>query len=66
VRAGQARLFRGGQLVADARIESLRRFKDDVREVATGFECGIGLAGVDDIAEGDIIECYQMTAEAPA
>ncbi|MEO8510110.1 MAG: translation initiation factor IF-2 [Chloroflexota bacterium] len=66
IRAGQARLFRGGQLVADARIESLRRFKDDVREVATGFECGIGLAGVDDIAEGDIIECYQMTAEQPA
>jgi translation initiation factor IF-2 len=52
--------------VADARIESLRRFKDDVREVTTGFECGIGLAGVDDIAEGDIIECYQMTAEQPA
>lgn len=66
VRAGQARLFRAGQLVADARIESLRRFKDDVREVATGFECGIGLAGVDDIAEGDVIECYQMTSEQPA
>jgi translation initiation factor IF-2 len=65
IRSGHARLFRGGQLVADARIESLRRFKDDVREVATGFECGIGLAGVDDIAEGDIIECYQMTAEQP-
>jgi translation initiation factor IF-2 len=66
IRSGHARLFRGGRLVADARIESLRRFKDDVREVTTGFECGIGLAGVDDIAEGDIIECYQMTAEQPA
>ncbi|HEX2142207.1 MAG TPA: translation initiation factor IF-2, partial [Candidatus Limnocylindria bacterium] len=62
VRGGQARLFRGGKQIAESRIESLRRFKDDVREVATGFECGIGLA-IDDIAEGDVIECYQMVAE---
>ena len=62
VRGGQARLFRGGTLVADARITSLKRFKDDVREVATGFECGIGL-DADDIAEGDVIECYQMVTE---
>jgi len=65
VRGGQARLFRGGTLVADTRITSLRRFKDDVREVATGFECGIGLEA-DDIAEGDVIECYQMVSESPA
>ena len=63
VRGGQARLFRSGQLIADTRITSLKRFKDDVREVATGFECGIGL-DADDIAEGDIIECYQMVTEA--
>jgi translation initiation factor IF-2 len=62
VRGGQARLFRGDELVADTRITSLKRFKDDVREVAAGFECGIGL-DADDIAEGDIIECYQMVAE---
>jgi translation initiation factor IF-2 len=62
VRGGQARLFRGDDLVADTRITSLKRFKDDVREVAAGFECGIGL-DADDIAEGDIIECYQMVAE---
>ena len=62
VRGGQARLFRGGELLADTRITSLKRFKDDVREVATGFECGIGL-DVDEIAEGDVIECYQMVAE---
>ena len=63
VRGGQARLFRAGELLADTRITSLKRFKDDVREVATGFECGIGL-DADDIAEGDIIECYQMVTEA--
>ena len=63
VRGGQARLFRAGQLLADTRITSLKRFKDDVREVATGFECGIGL-DADDIAEGDVIECYQMVTEA--
>ena len=62
VRGGQARLLRAGQLLVDTRITSLKRFKDDVREVATGFECGIGL-DADDIAEGDVIECYQMVTE---
>jgi translation initiation factor IF-2 len=62
VRGAQARLFRGEALVVDTRITSLKRFKDDVREVATGFECGIGL-DADDIAEGDVIECYQMVSE---
>jgi translation initiation factor IF-2 len=55
---GGARIWRGGRIVATDRIESLRRFRDDVREVATGFECGIGLANVTDLAEGDIIECF--------
>ncbi len=62
VRGGQARILRGSELMTDTRITSLKRFKDDVREVATGFECGIGL-DFDDIAEGDTIECYQMVAE---
>jgi translation initiation factor IF-2 len=62
IRGGQVRLFRGGTLVVETRITSLRRFKDDVREVAAGFECGIGL-DADDIAEGDIIECFQMVSE---
>ena len=66
VRGGGARLFRGGKVVEESRIESLRRFKDDVREVATGFECGIGLAGSPEISEGDVIECFQMVAEQPA
>jgi translation initiation factor IF-2 len=57
---GGARVFRGGKRepVAVDRIESLRRFRDDVREVTTGLECGIGLAGFNDLEEGDIIECF--------
>jgi translation initiation factor IF-2 len=55
---GGARVWRAGAVVATDRIESLRRFRDDVREVATGFECGIGLASVNDLVEGDIIECF--------
>ena len=62
VRGTLARLFRGDTLVVDTRITSLKRFKDDVREVAAGYECGIGL-DAEDIAEGDVIECYQMVAE---
>ena len=53
---GGARVYRGGKLIATDRIESLRRFRDDVREVATGYECGIGLADFNDLEEGDIIE----------
>jgi translation initiation factor IF-2 len=67
IRSG-ARIWRGGKIVATDRIESLRRFRDDVREVATGFECGIGLAGFHDILEGDIIECFssQTISRAPS
>jgi translation initiation factor IF-2 len=55
---GGARIWRGGRIIATDRIDSLRRFRDDVREVATSFECGIGLAGFHDLQEGDIIECF--------
>ena len=58
VRNSGARLWRGGKVIATDRIDSLRRFKDDVREVQTGFECGIGLADTTDIVEGDVIECF--------
>jgi translation initiation factor IF-2 len=66
VRAGHARVWRGGKIIATDRIESLRRLKDDVREVATNFECGISLAGTNDLVEGDIIECFtqQMVSRA--
>ncbi len=55
---GGARVWRGGRVVATDRIESLRRFRDDVREVQQNYECGIGLAGFNDLEEGDIIECF--------
>jgi translation initiation factor IF-2 len=55
---GGARVYRGGKLIATDRIESLRRFRDDVREVATGYECGIGLDEFNEAEEGDIIECF--------
>jgi translation initiation factor IF-2 len=55
---GGARVWRSGKVVATDRIESLRRFRDDVREVATNYECGIGLANYHDLVEGDIIECF--------
>ncbi len=58
-RNAKARLKRGNAIVHDnVAVSSLRRFQDDVREVRTGFECGIGLDGVSDFEEGDIIEFY--------
>jgi translation initiation factor IF-2 len=66
VRAASYRLLRAGNVEAEGRIESLKRFKDDVREVATGFECGIGLSGSPEIEEGDVVECFQMVSEQPA
>ncbi len=55
---GGARVWRGGKIVATDKIDLLRRFRDDVREVAQNLECGIGLAGYQDLQEGDIIECF--------
>ena len=61
-RAGetQARLLRDNVVVHEGKISSLRRFKDDVSEVKTGFECGIGLANYNDIKVGDMIEVFSM------
>ena len=59
-RGALARLVRDGAIVWSGRIGSLRRFKDDVREVAEGFECGIGLEGFQDVHEGDVIESYEV------
>jgi translation initiation factor IF-2 len=64
VRNGGARVWRGGKVVETDRIESLRRFRDDVREVAQNYECGIGLAGFNDLVEGDIIECFTQQARS--
>jgi translation initiation factor IF-2 len=57
---GGARVYRGGRVITTDRIDSLRRFRDDVREVAAGFECGIGLAAFHEFEEGDIIECFSQ------
>jgi translation initiation factor IF-2 len=57
-RGHQARLYREGSVVHEGRIGSLKRFKEDVREVATGFECGIGLENYDAVQVGDIIETF--------
>ena len=58
-RGAQARLVRDGTVVYDGRIATLRRFKDDVREVQAGFECGITLENFMDVKEGDVIEVYE-------
>ena len=60
LRGARARLLRDGVVVYDGTVGSLRRFKEDVRQVAAGFECGIGLAGFNDIKEGDLIEVYEV------
>jgi translation initiation factor IF-2 len=54
------RLYRNDKLVHEGKIASLKRLKDDAREVASGFECGLGLAGYDDIHVGDVIESFQV------
>jgi translation initiation factor IF-2 len=59
-RGSRVRLLRDGVVVYDGTIGSLRRFKDDVRSVATGFECGIGLDNFRDVKEGDVIEAYEV------
>jgi translation initiation factor IF-2 len=60
VRNARARVVRDGVIVYDGRIGSLRRFKEDVREVAEGFECGIGVERFNDVKEGDVIEAYEV------
>ncbi|RKJ41669.1 translation initiation factor IF-2 [Acutalibacter sp. 1XD8-33] len=59
-RSAQVRVVRDGIIVADDKIASLRRFKDDVREVADGYDCGITLEKFSDIKQGDILEAYEM------
>ncbi|RZV47491.1 MAG: translation initiation factor IF-2 [Acidimicrobiia bacterium] len=59
-RGARIRLVRDGVVVYDGRVASLRRFKDDARSVAAGFECGIGLENFRDIKEGDVLESYQL------
>jgi translation initiation factor IF-2 len=59
----RVRVHRGKQLVYDGRLHSLRRVKDDVKEVNSGYECGVGIDNFSDWAEGDIIEAFKMVAQ---
>jgi len=58
-RGAQVRVLREGAVVADTSISQLKRFKDDVREVEEGFECGILLENFNDVKEGDVLEVYE-------
>jgi translation initiation factor IF-2 len=60
VRGARARLLRDSIVVHDGRVGSLKRFKEDAREVAGGYECGIGLEAYQDVKVGDVIEAYEM------
>lgn len=60
VRNAEVRLVRDGIVIHEGKISSLKRFKDDAKEVSTGFECGIGIENYNDIKEGDVIECFHM------
>ena len=59
-RNAQIRVVRDGIVIAEDSISSLKRFKDDVKEVASGYECGIGLNKFNDVKEGDIFEAFIM------
>ncbi len=57
-------MLRDNVVIHTGKVGSLRRFKDDVAEVKQGYECGIGIAGYNDIKEGDVIEFFEMVAVA--
>ena len=59
-RNASIRLLRDGIIVHTGKLSSLKRFKDDVKEVATGYECGIGIENYSNIKEGDIIEAFEQ------
>ena len=63
VRNCKVRIKRGKEVVFEASLDSLKRMKDDVKEVATGFECGVGLTKFNDWQEGDIIEAFRMVTK---
>ena len=67
IKAGEkVRLLRNGAIVYEGSLESLKRFKDDVKEVRQGYECGLRIAGYNDVKEGDIVEGYEMVAKEEA
>jgi translation initiation factor IF-2 len=64
-RGKNTRILRDGVIIFDGQMSSLKRYKDDVREVNEGYECGIGIEKFNDIKEGDTIECYMMEEIKP-
>jgi translation initiation factor IF-2 len=62
-RSSRVRLVRDGIVIYEGNIETLKRFKDDQREVKEGYECGVKITGYDDIKVGDIIESFQIVEE---
>lgn len=64
-RSSSVRVIRNGGVVYSGRIDSLRRLKDDVREVKAGFECGIRISGFDDVKDGDVLELFEIKEEKP-
>jgi translation initiation factor IF-2 len=59
-RGARVRLLRDNVVIHDGELDSLKRFKDDVREVKAGFECGLSLKNYNDIQEGDQLEAYEV------
>ncbi|SCY53081.1 translation initiation factor IF-2 [Desulfoluna spongiiphila] len=66
VRGNKVRLLRDGVIVYDGNLGSLRRFKDDAKEVAQGYECGIGIENYNDVKLGDTIDCYYLEEIKPS
>lgn len=63
-RNAEVRLLRDDVVIVEGKISSLKRFKDDAKEVASGFECGIGIENYNDIKPGDVIEAFIVEAVA--
>jgi translation initiation factor IF-2 len=63
-RTARVRVLRNNVVVHDGELDSLKRFKDDVKEVKAGFECGLSLKNFNDIEEGDQLECYEVVEVA--
>ena len=60
VRSGKLRIYRNDIMICEGNVLQLKRFKDDVKEVQTNYECGISIEKFDDIKVGDFIECYTI------
>ena len=63
-RDSPVRIVRDGKVVHEGKVGSLRRFKEDVREVQSGFECGVGVMNFNDVKVGDMLEIYQLESVA--